>query len=406
MSSRFALPPLLAAFLSGRTASASSGVDARTAATPGAARPGFLRFPGTGGGWVLLDARNPAVFRAGTALLPRGRFVTRIASRVVRASSHVGLHARLARGRVEGANLSSAGLHARFPALPADLACNAASGVPGRDQKTIVQLVTRAGRVVAFAKLADAPHARALVRHEARVLELLAARGVAAPGALGLEDDADATVLVQSALHGERAPGRFGPAHAAFLADLAARTRVELPADEHPGRRVAHERLEALAARADRDWLEAYAALHRSLAPRSADERVPGSLAHGDFTPWNAVVGADGLRAFDWEHALLTAPLGHDALHFVLQQAILVERVPHAMLRAHVLARLAPHAELIAPRAFDRALGAYLLELGLSDELRQLEQRSPFAQVDWLRDARLALVTDQLRRGAPRERAA
>jgi len=157
------LPPLLAAFLGAES-------DAADAPRTGGAR--FLRFPGTGGGWVLLDAANPAVFRAGTALLPRGRFVTRLATRVVGASARVGLHGRFARARVAAARVVDPA--ERFPGLPRGLACNAASGVPGRDQKTIVQLVSPNGRVLAFAKVADSLAARALVRREHDALAQLA----------------------------------------------------------------------------------------------------------------------------------------------------------------------------------------------------------------------------------------
>lgn len=400
------LPPLLAAFLGAES-------DAADAPRTGGAR--FLRFPGTGGGWVLLDAANPAVFRAGTALLPRGRFVTRLATRVVGASARVGLHGRFARARVAAARVVDPA--ERFPGLPRGLACNAASGVPGRDQKTIVQLVSPNGRVVAFAKVADSLAARALVRREHDALAQLAIHGVHVPRVLGFEDAERATVLVQSALHGGRAPAAFGAAHAAFLAELTERTRVEFSATDLPAHRSAHARLAALASvparpgvsattPLDRAGLETYAELARVLEEHERGDRVACSFAHGDFTPWNAVLGPDGLGAFDWEHALDAAPLGHDALHFVLQHAILVERVPHAALAAHARARLAPYAARLFPAGFERALAHWTLDLGLRDELREREHPSPFVQAGWQRSARLELAAHAVRRLARKEHAA
>jgi hypothetical protein len=41
---------------------------------------------------------------------------------------------------------------------------------------------------------------------------------------------------------------------------------------------------------------------------------------------------------------------------------------------------------------FDLACAAYLLDVAVQDETTQLEERSPFPQVDWLRRARLELA--------------
>lgn len=358
----------------------------------------WLRFPGTGGGHVLLDARNAAVFRAGARLLPRGRTWTRMASDVVRATSHVGLHRRIAPGRltiVERADAAERALHTRCIELPADLAWNIASGVPGRDQKTIVQLVTPAGAVLAYAKLAHTPSTRALVAHETRTLRRLAEYGVRAPRILGAETAADgAELLVSTALAGERAPGELGTAHHRYLAVLASATGTTLRLADVPSVRTSLARFESLAPRADAAWRELFGMFARELT-RAGHTPVPCALAHGDFTPWNVVVDGAEACAFDWEHARELAPAGHDALHFALQQAVLVERVAPARLRAH-LAQRAPDAA----HAHDGlVLAAYLFDVATSDEEIQLEQRSPFAQVAWLRTARLALARDLLAHG-------
>lgn len=47
---------------------------------------------------------------------------------------------------------------------------------------------------------------------------------------------------------------------------------------------------------------------------------------HGDFTPWNCYVEKGKIQLFDFELAHYSLPLGFDAFHFVMQQAILVER--------------------------------------------------------------------------------
>jgi hypothetical protein len=370
-------------------------------------RTRLLRFPGTGGGWVLLDADVPRVFRAGASLLPRGRFWTRLASDLVRLGSHVGLGQRLALGEltlVEHAHAPERALRERFAGLPPDLRCNIASGVPGRDQKTIVQLATRAGEVVAYAKLAHAPSARALVRAEAATLVQLRELGVHAPELLGVEAGDEHVLLVQRAVRGTRSPGVLGSAHAQYLAHLEFATRREVPFDALPSHQETLARLGRLAAHAQRAWLAAYAALAAELRVHAGPTPIVAALAHGDFTPWNIAVERGVACAFDWEHARPLAPRGHDAFHFALQQAVLVERVPDARLLEHVLAAARPAALHATRDEAELALGLYLLDAGSADEERQLEQRSPFPQVDWLRDARLALVQALLARLRARAR--
>lgn len=51
------------------------------------------------------------------------------------------------------------------------------------------------------------------------------------------------------------------------------------------------------------------------------------AYAHGDFTPWNCWLTADGVAAYDLEFALAEAPLLHDLIHFQVQQDLLVERI-------------------------------------------------------------------------------
>ena len=350
----------------------------------------YCVLPGTGGGWVLLAEGRPAVFRAGTSLLPRGRAISRLASGFVRESSRLLLH-RLAPRRlalVERGDDPIGQLERRFEGLEQDLAWNVASGVPGRDQKTIVQFVQASGSVRAYAKIAHGPAARALVEHEASVLARLSGLGLPAPRLFGLESRAQTSMLVQGALAGTRSRGELGPAHARYLARLEQRTRRDLPLSEIPSQRLALERLEALAGRAEREWLETFQALARELAAAAGSAPVPCALAHGDFTPWNVLVDGDSAQAFDWEHARLLAPRGHDALHFTLQQAVLVDHVEPAKLEARLRERC---AEWLGERPFV-ALAAYLLDIASADEALQLEQRSPFAQVDWLRRARLALA--------------
>jgi len=64
-----------------------------------------------------------------------------------------------------------------------------------------------------------------------------------------------------------------------------------------------------------------------SKAARLRDHEVRGVLYHGDFTPWNIRVSAEGhWTALDWERGENVGMPGWDCLHYLLQPAILVRR--------------------------------------------------------------------------------
>ncbi|MCK6445168.1 MAG: aminoglycoside phosphotransferase family protein [Planctomycetes bacterium] len=368
---------------------------------PGLAVRRFACYPGTGGGFVLLDADSARVFRAGAALLPGGRALTRCARSVVRASSHVGLQAWLAPRRLAFAETApdpELALERRFSGLPAGLAWNVASSVPGRDRKTIVQLVARTGAVIAFAKLGERPHARARVEHEARTLATLARHGCAAPRLLGCEIRDRSALLVQTALAGERGAPRLGAEHERFLSALLHATGTRCPLSGLPSHRAALARLDELsgrqaAGRVDPHWLALARELALRLAEAGAARALDCGFAHGDFTPWNVCVANGTLAAFDWELARELAPRGFDAFHHVLQQSVLVERLPPDAL----LARLGEETPRFvgagpADDAWWLAFGAYLLDVSTESERIELDERSPFVQVEWSRRARIELL--------------
>jgi thymidylate kinase len=52
----------------------------------------------------------------------------------------------------------------------------------------------------------------------------------------------------------------------------------------------------------------------------------PGSLAHGDFAPWNLLRGEGGWTLIDWEHAHRDAPPFYDLWHYLVQSHALLRR--------------------------------------------------------------------------------
>lgn len=84
--------------------------------------------------------------------------------------------------------------------------------------------------------------------------------------------------------------------------------------------------------------------------------------AHGDFTPWNCYVDDQKINLYDFELAKQQLPFGYDAIHFVMQQGIMVDRLPWKTLKPKVKAAFAllsaENPDVIVD--FDKVLKAYL----------------------------------------------
>jgi Phosphotransferase enzyme family len=58
------------------------------------------------------------------------------------------------------------------------------------------------------------------------------------------------------------------------------------------------------------------------------EKKIPSTLAHGDFTPWNMYLSNGKLHVYDWELSE-RLPLLYDAFHFIFQSGVLVKRQPY-----------------------------------------------------------------------------
>jgi len=82
-----------------------------------------------------------------------------------------------------------------------------------------------------------------------------------------------------------------------------------------------------------------------------AGTTVRRALVHGDFAPWNwRSDEADRLVCIDWEWARQDGFAGFDLVYCLVQQALLVKKVPANRLRAHVskaVSRLSPDGQTL-----------------------------------------------------------
>jgi hypothetical protein len=196
------------------------------------------------------------------------------------------------------------------------LSLSAGAPEPARNRKASAALLRLDGTIVGFAKLAGSPLATTLLQREAAVLLALATKPAttgSVPRLLTAGEAGGRYYLVQSPVAGRAAPARLTDAHQAFLTNLQdGRPR---PAVETEFVRSLLPRLQQLGGTAS----ELIPLAERVIASLDGC-RVPATIVHGDFAPWNLRIRkGGGLAAFDWEYGRVDGLPGVDAAHHELQ---------------------------------------------------------------------------------------
>jgi thymidylate kinase len=120
--------------------------------------------------------------------------------------------------------------------------------------------------------------------------------------------------------------------------------------------------------------------------------------SHGDFTPWNTLQVDQRISIYDFELAQSAMPFGFDAFHFVMQQAILVDRkdwnsIKPDLEKAYELMALENDGK---NTHFDLYLRAYLFT-NISFYMRiYAEQKEWHEQISWLIATWNAALSDLL----------
>ena len=239
-------------------------------------------------------------------------------------------------------------------------------GAPRANRKPVLQLLSRDGRVLGFAKVGVNALTRDLVRAESAALGRLATAPLTRVGVPRLIHHGQwrgHEILVQQALTGA-GPARNWAELSSAMTELAGvQGRSWALAGQSPYWHGLHERLRGCAGRsAARELLQALDGL-QAAADRTSVEF--GSW-HGDWTPWNMAMSAGRAMVWDWERFQAGIPVGYDAVHYRLQQAVAGGRVaaPNAAeaALAGAPAVLAPFG--VQPGAARLVAALYLAEIG------------------------------------------
>lgn len=224
-------------------------------------------------------------------------------------------------------------------------------------QKPVIQLLDRCGRTVAFAKVGVNAFTNALVASEAASLLRVGAHQwdtLRVPNLLLHEQWNGHEVLVQEALPDDGAP--TAPQVAAASAEVAALERPRTQPLAHApwwrdvvGRVAVLEAAHPPATRAtgpsQTDPTTDLVAAVREL-DRATEVSVTLGCAHLDWAPWNMARAGHTLGVWDWEQFAGGIPLGYDAVHYAVQDAVVL-RHEHPREVFAAMRRRAP--ELLGP---------------------------------------------------------
>lgn len=217
-------------------------------------------------------------------------------------------------------------------------------------QKPVIQLLDRRGRTVAFAKVGVNAFTNDLVATEAAALLRVSAHQwstMRVPRVLLHERWNGHEVLVQEALPVDGVPvptavtaaavevAAIEPHQEHVLADLPWWREIVTRISSHAGEELAPDEL--------------VDAVH-ALDARADELSVTVGCAHLDWAPWNMAQTGDSIGVWDWEQFSTGVPVGYDAVHYAVQDAVVL-RQQHPREAFDMVRRQAP--ELLRPFGVD-----------------------------------------------------
>jgi hypothetical protein len=216
-----------------------------------------------------------------------------------------------------------------------DLCFAVSLGTPGPHRKPVIQVMSLRGEVLGYAKVGWNEATKELVNNESRVLQSLGQRHLPfrIPTVLYANNDGNWSVCIQAPPPSNVQPaprglqGEYITALCAFAAMGVERQALE---ETLFWQRIVTRVQNVQSAY----WRQLLTRMLQTVLEQWQCKKVPLHLAHGDFTPWNALQVDGRLYLYDWEYSLNPVPAAYDLFHFLVQTGWLVEgRKPRDILR-------------------------------------------------------------------------
>lgn len=270
--------------------------------------------------FVPLD--SPAVSCAGFSLYSPARFSARLKVAAARIAAYSKLpiwyrdHIVIAQRTAPPIEQKMSEI---FESANFRLALSSGAPEPARNRKVSLAIIGLDGRIIGFGKISHSPLSNRLMRAEARALTELASRRIGAPQLRFAGEVDGAFVTAQKPLAGKPVSSKLTDNKRNLLAALRS-DRIQ-PASECNMVAALPARLAQLSTSASflTDALQ-------DVLPILARARVPSTIVHGDFAPWNLREHKGAVTAFDWEYAELDGLPFADETHYRLQTGYLLEK--------------------------------------------------------------------------------
>jgi hypothetical protein len=241
-------------------------------------------------------------------------------------------------------------------------------GVPAPHQKVTAQVLTPAGKTLAYAKIATSPLAQAAVEGERRTLlrlsESKSVRGKV-PEVLSWFPWQEGKVLVITSGPEDAGPKKLSSVHSSFCESIFLPFAEENVFGESSMWSGMTETLLRLNTDLPDPLPAHYGRAFQRLSKELGPVPLPLSLAHCDFAPWNTRLGPEGLFVVDWERAKQGVIPLYDVFHFrAIQAALFKQRryLPNRRFLNHLLLRLWPEGHRYLPCLYL----AYLIDMSLT----------------------------------------
>ncbi|MBC8231740.1 phosphotransferase [bacterium] len=212
-----------------------------------------------------------------------------------------------------------------------DISLAFSTGTLGYYRKTTAQVMSKDGRVLAYAKIASTPQAQRLLAQEAKVLRSLAELRLSTgnvPRLLYSGQFHGSELLVQSAPSERTRKGKkqLDRRHIEFLAEIFNQTCTRKSFSESEYWILVRRSVESLRARISDEWRRRLQNGLKICESALARKVIPLGLCHRDFVPWNTYLERWRLYVFDWEYAVEQGIPFWDIFHYFSFPAMLVAR--------------------------------------------------------------------------------
>lgn len=177
-------------------------------------------------------------------------------------------------------------------------------GTPGVHRKMTIQIAGPEGKILGYAKIANNAFTWGLLRDEAQVLGVLRDFD-GAPNLLHMGKFGDFCLLLTDTRKTLRSqfPLEMGKEHFDFLVELFRRTATDSSFRESGFFRAVGYALSKSGGKLGKSREGLLESAFFLAGEALEAKKVPYSMAHRDFTPWNTYVEQRRVYAFDWEYA-------------------------------------------------------------------------------------------------------